>query len=229
MNATVHQFHFTPGTLIAYDGFQVVVTGAVKGGIVVRDRFIGEDEIVKHFVLSDARVNELLQRLDVHFDSEFSSDDPDQAEPQDEQVAFENRPRDELERAYQKEAFCLAAKSVLKRGPFFPGLITKNLTEITTLALDRQKLNGLGTTKNGAFVARTSGRSINQQFLQPLLRDADPASEGAARQDTYEEDEKAAHGGSMLVARQMLRCLSQLGATQRRIHCSLCKSTLPQS
>jgi Mu transposase, C-terminal len=173
MNATVHQFHFTPGTLIAYDGFQVVVTGAVKGGIVVRDRFIGEDEIVKHFVLSDARVNELLQRLDVHFDSEFSSDDPDQAEPQDEQVAFENRPRDELERAYQKEAFCLAAKSVLKRGPFFPGLITKNLTEITTLALDRQKLNGLGTTKNGAFVARTWGaRSIsnfcNLYFAMPI-------------------------------------------------------------
>lgn len=162
MNANVQHFHFPPGTLIAYDGCQLVVAGSVKSGTVVRDRFIGEDEAVRHFVLSDVSVQQLLQRLDVHIDTEFSSDEADDVQPQTKQVAFENRPPDELETAYQKEAFCLAAKSVLKNGTFFPGLIKKNLSEITMLALDRQKLNGLGTTKNGGFEARTWGpRSIS--------------------------------------------------------------------
>lgn len=162
MNAYVQHFHLSPGTLIAYDGYQLVVTGSVRSGTVVRDRFIGEDEVVRHFVLSDETVQQLFQRLDVHIDPDFSSDEPDEVQPRNKQVAFENRPTDELETAYQKEAFCLAAKSVLKKGPFFPGLIKKNLAEITTLALDRQKLNGLGTTKNGGFEARTWGpRSIS--------------------------------------------------------------------
>ena len=76
MNACVQHFHFEPGTLIAYEGYEVVVTGSVRGGIAVRDRWIGADESVRHYVLSDAKVQELLLRPDVVIDAAFAADAP---------------------------------------------------------------------------------------------------------------------------------------------------------
>ncbi len=74
MNAMVQHFHFEPGTQIAYDGYEVVVSGPVRGGIAVRDRFTGEGEAQRHFVISDQVVQGLLSRNDVVIKAEFNTD-----------------------------------------------------------------------------------------------------------------------------------------------------------
>ncbi|MFQ6756907.1 ATP-binding protein [Cereibacter sphaeroides] len=162
MNACVQHFHFEPGTLIAYDGYEVVVTGSVRGGLAVRDRWIGADESVRHYVLSDAKVQELLLRPDVVIDAAFSVDSPGDLPVVSTETAFADCPAEQRRTALQKEAFCLAARTVLKGGPYHPSRIEEHLAEIIRLALDRQRLNGLGQQRNGRFEGRTWGpRSIS--------------------------------------------------------------------
>ena len=115
MNSAIQHFHFEPGTLIAYDGYEVVVTGPVKGGVAVRDRHIHPDENVRYFVLSDEKVHALLLRHDVVIDAEFSSDAPDDPGLEEKEIAFEDQTPEVRHVAFQKEAFCLAARSVLSR------------------------------------------------------------------------------------------------------------------
>lgn len=163
MNAVVQSFHFQPGTLIAYDGFQVVVVGAVKGGVTVRDRFVGRDEKTQYMVITDEKIHELLARLDVEIDQDFCADDPSIAETMVghyAQVSFEKRSAKDKRTAYQREAWCLAAWAVLKGEPasYTEKQIQDKYEEIKARATDRQRLNELGSsTKNGEFKARGWG------------------------------------------------------------------------
>ncbi|EGJ20325.1 hypothetical protein RSWS8N_19234 [Cereibacter sphaeroides WS8N] len=162
MNACVQHFHFEPGALIAYEGYEVVVTGSVRGGIAVRDRWLGADETVRHYVLSDAKIQELLLRPDVVIDAAFSVDGPGDLPVVSTETAFADCPAEQRRTALQKEAFCLAARTVLKGGPYHPSRIEEHLADIIRLALDRQRLNGLGQQRNGRFEGRTWGpRSIS--------------------------------------------------------------------
>lgn len=162
MNSAIQHFHFEPGTLIAYDGYEVVVTGPVKGGVAVRDRHIHPDENVRYFVLSDEKVHALLLRHDVVIDAEFSSDAPDDPGLEEKEIAFEDQTPEVRHVAFQKEAFCLAAKSVLKGRPFYPSLIEENLTTIIQNAFERQRLKARGPGRDRAFPATSWGaRSIS--------------------------------------------------------------------
>ncbi|ABN78311.1 Mu transposase C-terminal domain-containing protein [Cereibacter sphaeroides] len=154
MNACVQHFHFEPGTLIAYDGYQLVVTGSVKSGLAVRDRFLADGETVRHFVLDDGKVHELLQRHDIVIDPEFSSDRPDDLPDASKEPDFENRKPAERRTAYQKEAWCHAARVVLKGGPYYVSRITEHYADIKAIAHDRQKLIKRGVDDNGEFGAR---------------------------------------------------------------------------
>lgn len=178
MNAIVQQFHFEPGTLIAYDGFQVVVTGPAKDGIIVRDRHVGEGENARHWVLSAAFVQELMQRLDVIIDDEFSKDAPEPDEKTDRSpTRFEDFPEAERTAAFQREAWCLAAATVLGRDklPFTETKIVKKYPEIRALALERQKLNDLGRHGRSAqFKGRAWGAKSVSDYCKVYFKLAQP-------------------------------------------------------
>lgn len=172
MNAAVQRYHFEPGTLIEYDGFSVVVAGFGKAGLIVRDRFVGEDETPRYFVLSDAKVQEILGRYDVVIDADFSKDgSSDFDEPNIGQVGISwgERTDDQRKVALQRESWCLATKAVLKIGPFHTKQIEDNYVEIQARALDRQRLNALGTDKNGKFEGRTWGPKSVDNYCATYL------------------------------------------------------------
>lgn len=162
---TVHTQHFSlpTGTLIEYDGQSVVVTGLARDGIIVRDRYIGDTEVTRHHVILDTKVQELLKRLDVKIETDFSSDSID--EKTTARVADDEWLHAEFKAArlaQQREAWCLAAQSVLKGGPYTTTLITARYNEIKERALDRQRLLTFGKEKNGEFPAKTWGpRSVS--------------------------------------------------------------------
>lgn len=158
MNAIPQRFHFEPGTLIAYDGYQLVVTASVKDGLAVRDRFIGEGEKSRHWVLSDQTVQELLARNDVVIDDTFSLDGVGTEIHGQRVLRFEDRPEADRREAHQREAWCLAAKSVLGNGPYTETRIVENYRKIRAAAIDRQRLLELGeATKGGRFQGRSWG------------------------------------------------------------------------
>lgn len=167
---TVHAQHFTlpTGTLIEYDGQSVVVAGLAKDGIIVRDRYIGETEEVRYHVIEDAKVQELLHRLDVTIETDFASDSVD--EKANAQVADDDWLHAEfaaLRLAQQREAWCLAAKSVLKGRPYTVTWIRKHYDEIKQRASDRQRLLQLGEDKEGEYQARSWGpRSVSNYCKQ---------------------------------------------------------------
>lgn len=163
MNAVVQNFYLPPGTLIAYDGYQVIVTAQVREGLAVRDRFVGDDETPRFFVISQATLNQLFLRQDVDIDTEFSADAPAKATSAwaRKDAFFDADPEDRCT-ALMKEAWCLAAQSVLRGGPYFPGLIEKNMSAIKEKAFERIRIAGLNQKNNGFFVAKVWGaRSIS--------------------------------------------------------------------
>lgn len=167
---TVHTQHFTlpTGTLIEYEGQSVVVTGLARDGIIVRDRYIGETEVARHHVILDAKVQELLQRLDVTIETNFSSDSvDDKAEARVVDDTWLHAEFEEHRLAQQREAWCLAAQSVLKGRPYTVTWITKHYDEIKRRASDRQRLLQLGEDKEGGYQARSWGpRSVSNYCKQ---------------------------------------------------------------
>jgi len=158
MNVSVQRFHFEPGTLIEYDGFSVVVSGFGKAGLIVRDRFVGKEETSKYFVLSDLKVQEILGRLDVAVDIDFSKNDPDEFDTvPNAEVPWDGRSAGDKKAAFQREAWCLATQTVLRLPPYTEKRIEDRYAEIQAVAFDRQRLNGLGQVKNGEFLARSWG------------------------------------------------------------------------
>ena len=174
MNAMVQNFHFEPGTLIAYDGYQVVVSGPVHGGIAVRDRFIGEGEAPRHFVISSQAVLDLLSRNDVEIDSSFNINDSDHSEYITGETHFEDRSDEDRRLAHQREAWCLSTQAVLKHGRYTETRIKANYSEIKKLAYDRQRLNALGTaSKNGEFLAKGWGAKSVSNFCKKYFSTQD--------------------------------------------------------
>lgn len=160
MNVCVQRFHFEPGTLIEYDGFSVVVAGSGQAGLIVRDRYVGDCETVKYHVLTDAKVQEILHRFDVVVDTDFSKNDPDDDAfniVSDDEVTWGNRSAADRKTAFQREAWCLATRSILGRAPYTESQIENSYRKIKEAAHDRQRLNELGEDKNGEFSARTWG------------------------------------------------------------------------
>jgi hypothetical protein len=158
MNVSVQRFHFEPGTLIEYDGFSVVVAGFGEAGLIVRDRYVGKDEVSKYFVLSDLKVQEILGGFDVNVDTDFSKNDPDEFNTiPNVEVPWDGRSDADKKAAFQREAWCLAAQTVLRLPPYTEKRIEERYAEIQAVAFDRQRLNDLGQIKNGEFSARSWG------------------------------------------------------------------------
>lgn len=167
MNAITQRFHFEPGTLIAYDGYELVVAGSVKTGLAVRDRFVGEGETPRHWVIDDQTVQTLLSRYDVVIDDTFSLDGPDTIATSHKILRFEDHSEQVQREAQQREAWCLAAKAVLKDGPYTERRIKQYYMEIKVRAYDRQRLNDLGTiNKNGQFTGRSWGAKSVSNFCK---------------------------------------------------------------
>ncbi|WP_298260929.1 hypothetical protein [uncultured Litoreibacter sp.] len=167
MNVCVQRFHFEPGTLIEYDGYSVIVAGSGKAGLIIRDRFVGDDEVVKYHVLTDGKIQEILNRFDVVIDTDFSKNDPndpgfDVAEGGE--IPWENRSEADKKTAFQREAWCLAARSVLGLPPYTETLVENHYRDIKEAAHDRQRLNALGEDKNGEFLARSWGAKSVSNF-----------------------------------------------------------------
>ncbi|MEP2983666.1 MAG: hypothetical protein ABJN39_19565 [Sulfitobacter sp.] len=157
---TIHVQHFSlpTGALIEYEGQSVVVAGLAKDGIIVRDRYVGDSEEARYFVIQDSKVRELLSRLDVTIDTDFSSDTVDRETNTN--VADDgwlHAKYTEHRLAQQREAWCLAAQSILKGGSYTPTSIIKNYDKIRERAFDRQRLLALGSDKDGEFPAKTWG------------------------------------------------------------------------
>lgn len=147
MNTLVENYYFEPGTLIAFDGFQVVVTGAVANGIAVRDRYVGREDGARHFVIDNEKVCELLNRLDVVVDSDFTIDEQHQNQDASEEKSFDFRDEKQRQKAFQKEVWVLATKSILKAPPYTEARINRAYKEIQAEAFDRQRLSQLGLSK----------------------------------------------------------------------------------
>lgn len=166
MNEVVQHFHFEPGTLIEYDGYSVVVTGSTQNGLIVRDRYVGDEETARFFVLSDKIVNELLGRLDVVIDQNFSCESPADVQDEDGEVEWVNRPEDERRTATQKEAWCLSIQSVLKTNTYKVSDIAANYAEIRDRAETHMRVNALGSNKSGEFVFRDWGVKSLSNFCK---------------------------------------------------------------
>ncbi|MEP1535555.1 MAG: hypothetical protein ABJZ56_03525 [Paracoccaceae bacterium] len=169
MNVCLQRFHFEPGTLIEYDGYSVIVAGSGQAGLIVRDRFVGDDEIAKYYVLTDGKVQEIVNRFDVVIDTDFSKNDPDDPAfdvAQDDEVLWENRSEADKKTAFQREAWCLATRTILRRPPYTETLVDKHYRDIKEAAHDRQRLNELGEIKNGAYFARSWGAKSVSNFCK---------------------------------------------------------------
>lgn len=167
MNAIVHHFSLPVGALIEYDEQSVVVSGTARDGTIVRDRFVGETEGARYHVLQDYKVQELLQRLDVTIDEDFSSDTPEEKVG-----AFVSNdhwsaaPEEDKLLALQREAWCLAARSELNGVRHTETQIKKRIEKIEQRALDRQRLLAFGSDKNGKFPAVTYGPKSVSNFCK---------------------------------------------------------------
>jgi hypothetical protein len=175
VNAIVQHFHFSPGTLIAYDGYEVVVSGPVKGGIAVRDRFVGENEAQRYFVLDDQMVQKLLQRTDAVIDDNFDTDSSDISENLNSPSRFEDRSEAERHTAFQREAWCKATHSTLQGGPYTETRIKYKFAQIQSHAIDLQRINALGIkSKNGKFEGRTWGAKSVSNFCKTYYAQKNP-------------------------------------------------------
>ncbi|WP_031323998.1 DDE-type integrase/transposase/recombinase [Rhodobacter capsulatus] len=183
MNAAVQRFDFSPGTLIAFDGYELVVSGTIEAGLVVRDRFVGEGEQPRNWVLDDAFVSKLLLRQDVLIDAAENFDGPDPSKTNKIIVQFEDRSAEDRREAYQREAWCLAAKSVLKVGPYTEQRITLGYDQIKAAAYDRQRIGEIGTVgRNGKFTARIWGPKSVSKFCARYFATCSPHPRALLRQ-----------------------------------------------
>lgn len=161
MNAAVQAFHFEPGTLIEYDGLSALVMGFCKDGVIVTDRHGGEDAKQQHFVIEHSKIRELMTRIDVVIDQDFSRDDPDEAaqacNAKSLKAEWDRRSEGDRRKALQAEAWCIAARSVLKCKHYTETKVRYAYDEIRAKALDRQRLLANGGGKKGAFPAKDFG------------------------------------------------------------------------
>lgn len=164
MNAIVQRFDYAPGTLIEYEGYSIVVTGSGKDGLIVRDRCVSEAEKPLYFVLSDEKIDELRQRLDVVIDPTFGDEKPNGFVAESNGTQWQDRSAKDRLEAMQKEAWCLAANTVLKGPPYTVKRIDLNLSNIKQRADDRMRINELGSDKNGKYKARTWGTKSISNF-----------------------------------------------------------------
>ncbi len=175
MNAIAKHFFLEPGTLIEFDGQSVVVTEKASDGLIVRDRYVGENDASRYFVIQDFKVQELLTRCDVFIDQSFSSENfEDKKTGQISDDHWSLRSDEDKQLAMQREAWCLASRSVLKSGKFTETRIAKRFSEIEKLALDRQRLLALGNNKNGSFVALTYGPKSVSEFCKKYFTHSKP-------------------------------------------------------
>jgi hypothetical protein len=139
MNAIVQNFHFEPGTLISYDGFQVVVQARVANGYSVYNRFGTSAKDRAGLVISDELITSILSRPDVEIDKNFLDTEIQQARLAVKvERGFSDLTPGEQREAQLKEAYCLATKAILGDGYAKLTLIEKNFPEIKARARNYQ-------------------------------------------------------------------------------------------
>jgi transposase InsO family protein len=173
-------FHFSQGTLISFDNHALVVSGFCRDGLIVWDRAL-EQKTAQHFVLEHSKVRKIMGRIDTVVDQTFGCDSPEEAELAAQEkasiTAWERATDEERYEALLKEAWCLAARKILKGARETETAITKKLDAIQMDAFRRQRLLKSGTDRNGAFKAQTWGPKRVSQFCAKYFGQLRPAPE----------------------------------------------------
>ena len=116
--------------------------------------------------IHDQIVNELLGRLDVVIDQNFSCESPADVQDKDGEVEWVNRTEDERRTAEKKEAWCLSIQSVLKKNTYHVSDIAAKYAEIRDRAETHMRINALGSNKSGEFVFRDWGVKSLSNFCK---------------------------------------------------------------